>query len=138
VRQGSAELPQDIPIRLIAHAANTHFKVIKDLNPEVRGHYLTEGNHDLGIPKAVAKGFHGRYQDLIEKWLASREEVVYFVKKGDNLFLVGEKFGISLASLLIWNKLDPEAHIHPGDTLIIYKRKANALEAEEMMAEESP
>jgi membrane-bound lytic murein transglycosylase D len=115
--------PQDIPIRIIAHAANTYFKVIKDLNPEVRGHYLTKGNHELCIPKGTAKGFHSRYQDLVEKWLISREEVVYIVKRGDNLSLIAEKFGITLTSLLIWNKLDPRAHIYPGDRLIIYKKK---------------
>ncbi len=115
--------PQDIPIRIVAQAANTHFKAIKDLNPEVRGHYLPKGNHELRIPKGLAKGFHNRYQDLVEKWLASREEVVYIVEKGDNLSLIAEKFGISLASLLIWNKLDPEARIYPGDRLIIYRKE---------------
>lgn len=130
--------PQDIPIRIVAHAANTHFKAIKDLNPEVRGHYLPKGNHDLCIPKGLAKGFHSRYQDLVEKWLASREEVVYTVKKGDNLSLIAERFGVSLTSLLIWNKLDLKAHIYPGDRLIIYKRKANTLEADEMNAGENP
>ena len=130
--------PRDIPIRIVAHAASTHFKAIKDLNPEVRGHYLPKGNHDLSIPKGSAKGFHGRYQDLIEKWLASREEVVYIVKKGDNPSLIAEKFDVSLASLLIWNKLALKAHIYPGDRLIIYKRKANTLEAEEMKAGENP
>lgn len=115
--------PRDIPIRIVAHAANTHFKAIKDLNPEVRGHYLPKGNHDLCIPKGSAKGFHGRYQDLVEKWLASREEVVYIVKKGDNPSLIAEKFSVSLTSLLIWNKLALKARIYPGDRLIIYKRR---------------
>ncbi|MBW2078913.1 MAG: LysM peptidoglycan-binding domain-containing protein [Deltaproteobacteria bacterium] len=115
--------PRDIPIRIVANAAKTHFKAIKDLNPEVRGHYLPQGNHSLCMPKGSAKGFHRCYQDLVEKWLASREEVVYVVKKGDNPSLIAEKFGVSLASLLIWNKLSISARIYPGDRLIIYKRR---------------
>jgi len=115
--------PRDIPIRIVANAAKTHFKAIKDLNPEVRGHYLPQGNHSLCMPKGSAKGFHRCYQDLVEKWLASREEVVYVVKKGDNPSLIAETFGVSLASLLIWNKLSISARIYPGDRLIIYKRR---------------
>jgi membrane-bound lytic murein transglycosylase D len=115
--------PQDIPIRIAARAASTHFKAIKDLNPEVRGHYLPQGNHELRIPKGSAKGFHSSYQGLVEEWLASRGEVIYIVKRGDNLSLIAERFGISLGSLLVWNKLDPKAHIYPGDRLIIYKKR---------------
>jgi membrane-bound lytic murein transglycosylase D len=48
-----------------------------------------------------------------------------------------EKFGVSLASLLIWNKLDPTAHICPGDRLIIYNRTANNLNAHDTRAPES-
>jgi len=120
--------PHDIPIRLIARAARTYFKAIKDLNPQVRGHYLPKGNHDLCIPKGMAKGFHGRYQNLVEQWLSSRQEIIYIVRKGDNLSLIADKFGVSLPALLIWNKLDPEAHIYPGDKLIVYKKNPTSLE----------
>jgi len=129
---------QDIPIRIIAHAANTHFKVIKDLNPEVRGHYLPKGDHELCIPQGMAKGFHDRYQDLVEKWRASREEVIYIVKKGDNLSLIAENFGVPLASLLIWNKLDLKACIYPGNRLIVYREKTHAAETDEIQSSESP
>ena len=127
---------QDTPLRLVARAAKTHFKVIKDLNPEIRGHYLTQGNHDILIPKGSAKGFHSRYQEFVTNWMASKKEFVYIVKQGENLSLIAEKCGVPLAALLIWNKLDLKAHIYPGDRLIIYKKEEKTLEPDETGSEE--
>jgi membrane-bound lytic murein transglycosylase D len=123
--------PQDIPIRIVALAADTHFKVIKDLNPEVRGHYLAKGNHYISVPKGSAKGFHARYQELVTNWRASKKEFVYIVKKGDNLSFIAEEFGVPLAALMVWNKLDPKAHIFPGDRLIIHKKEEKTQETDE-------
>jgi len=113
----------NIPIRIIARAAKTHFKVIKNFNPEIRGHYLAKGGHHILIPKGAAKGFRSRYQDLLKDWLASKKEFVYIVKQGDNLSYIAEKFNVPLAAIIIWNKIDLNAHIHPGDRLIIYSKE---------------
>jgi membrane-bound lytic murein transglycosylase D len=121
---------QDTPIRIIARAAKTHFKVIKDLNPEIRGHYLTKGNHTILIPKGSAKDFHTAYQDLFTYWLASKKERIYIVKKGDSLSLIADQFNVPLSALLIWNNLDLKALIYPGDRLIIYRRELKQTEAE--------
>jgi len=114
---------QDIPIRIVARAAKTHFKVIKDLNPEIRGHYITKGGHQILIPNGSAKGFHIRYQNLLKDWLASKKEFVYIVKQGDNLSSIADRFSVPLAALIIWNKLDLKGHIHPGNRLIIYSKE---------------
>ena len=113
---------QDTPIRIIAKAAQTPFKAIKDLNPEIRGHYLAKGSHAILIPKGSAKGFHHRYQRLLEQWMASKKEAIYIVKKGDNLSLIADRFNVPVAALIIWNRLDLKALIHPGDRLIIYRK----------------
>jgi len=112
-----------IPIRIIAQAAETKFKVIKDLNPEIRGHYLVSGNHDILIPKGASEGFHKRFQALFGNYLTEKKKRVYIVKKGDNLSLIASRFNVSLATLLIWNRLDYRRPIHPGDRLIIYPVK---------------
>jgi len=108
------------PIRIIAKAAETQFKVIKDLNPEIRGYYLTSGNHNLLIPKGAAEGFQDRFDSYIEKYQAAKKERVYIVKSGDNLSTIAERFDIPLAALVIWNHLDLRRPIHPGDRLIVY------------------
>jgi len=127
------ECPQDVPIRIIAQAAGTYFKVIKDLNPEIRGHYLMEGSHAILIPKGSAGDFHGRFQGLLEHWLAAKGERIYIVKEGDNLSLIADRFNVPVAALLIWNRLDLNAHIYPGDRLIIYSEELSPGDTENGM-----
>ena len=110
---------QEIPIRIVAQAAKTHFKTIKDLNPEIRGHYLTEGKHTILIPIGASTGFQERYLSLEKKYSATREEKIYIVKEGDNLSIIADRFGIPLAALIIWNRIDMQRPIHPGDRLIV-------------------
>ncbi len=127
---------QDTPIRIIAQAAKTHFKVIKNLNPEIRGHHLVKGSHTILIPKGSAEDFHRRFHDLFQQWLASEKERVYIVKKGENLSLIADRFNVPLAALIIWNNLDLKAHIYPGDRLIIYRKEPEQIENEQVVLEE--
>jgi len=128
--QVQVECQQEIPIRIVAQSANTYFKAIKDLNPEIRGHYLREGTHQILIPKGAAEGFQGRYAELVAKYSAARKEKVYIVKKGDNLSSIAEKFDVPLAALIIWNRIDLKRTIYPGQRLIIYAEEAKIDEIE--------
>jgi membrane-bound lytic murein transglycosylase D len=111
---------EDVPVRIVARAARTDFKMIKDLNLEIRGHYLPSGSHSISVPKGSSAGFQPRYQSLQKKFLAAKKERTYVIKKGDNLTSIAEKFGVPLSALLIWNRIDPKQPIQPGDHLIIY------------------
>ena len=113
---------QEIPIRIIAKAAKTHFKVIKDLNPEIRGHYLAAGSHNILIPKGASQGFEDRYRNLEKDFLEARKGRIYIIKKGDSLSSIAHKFDVPIASLIIWNRIDLSRPIHPGDRLIIYPK----------------
>jgi LysM repeat protein len=113
----------ETPIRIVAQAANTSFKAIKELNPKIRGHYLAEGIYSLLIPKGQTEDFQSRYKNLVRNWSANQQEEIYHVREGDNLTAIAERFGVPLASLVIWNRLNPRTHIHPGDRLIIYPQK---------------
>ncbi|CAB1061484.1 Membrane-bound lytic murein transglycosylase D precursor (EC [Olavius sp. associated proteobacterium Delta 1] len=124
---------QETPIAIIAQAADTYFKMIKDLNPEIRGHYLAAGSHWLLIPRGAADGFHTRFKVLVNQWLAESSERVYVVKAGDNLSAIAERFNVPLPALIIWNRLAKNKHIHPGDRLVIY---SDAIELEEGKAGE--
>ncbi len=111
---------QETPISIIAQAANTSFKKIKDLNPEIRGHFLAAGSHRILIPKGAADGFQERFKLLVEHWKAENKERVYVVKEGDNLSIIAERFNVPLPALIIWNRLEKNKHIYPGDRLVIY------------------
>jgi len=116
------ECTREMPIQIVARAANTDFKDIKTLNPEIRGHYLAKGKHRLMIPKGGSEGFNTRYKRLEENFIATEKKSIYVVKKGDNLSYIAEQFDVPLAALLIWNRLDLKRPIHPGDTLFIYPK----------------
>lgn len=111
---------QETPIHIIAQASGTYFKVIKDLNPEIRGHYLSAGSHTLLIPKGSSPGFQSRFKALVNQWLAVKQERVYVVKEGDNLSTIAERFNVPLPALIIWNRLGKKKHIYPGDRLVIH------------------
>ena len=111
---------QETPIFLVAQAANTGFKNIKDLNPEIRGHFLAAGSHRILVPKGAADGFQKRFKLLVEQWEADNTERVYVVKEGDNLSIIAERFNVPLPALIIWNRLENKKHIYPGDRLVIY------------------
>lgn len=113
-------LSQRVPIHIIAQSAGTYFKAIKDLNPELRGHYICEGTHSILIPKGSAVDFHPRFEKAFTEWLSENKERTYLVKKGDNLTSIAERLNVSLQNLIIWNNLKPRNHIHPGDQLTVY------------------
>jgi membrane-bound lytic murein transglycosylase D len=111
---------QETPISIVAQAADTYFKMIKDLNPEIRGHYLAAGSHWLLVPPGAATGFQARFKKLVDQWMAENRERIYVVRQGDNLSTIAERFNIPLPALIIWNRLENKKHIYPGDRLVIY------------------
>lgn len=54
-------LSQKTPVLSVARAAQTTFKEIKDLNPEIRGYSLPAGMITISIPRGASTGFHERF-----------------------------------------------------------------------------
>lgn len=115
------ECPHETPIRIIALAAGTDFKAIKDLNPELRGHHLPAGVHTLLVPKGASKGFQEKYRQSLKSYLSAKKDRIYVVRPGDSLSAIAERHGVPLLSLIIWNRLDARHPIHPGQKLIIHQ-----------------
>jgi len=68
------DIPFNVHIRVIAEAANSFFKEIKELNPEIKGYYLPPGKHLIRIPK----GNSGLFEDNLQirlKRLAKEKNV---------------------------------------------------------------
>jgi hypothetical protein len=114
------DCPQEMPIRIVAQSANTYFKKIKDLNPQLLGHHLAKGTHKVLIPKGAAIDFQARYARLADRYLAEVKESAYIVKEGDNLTAIAEKFDVSLHALTTWNRINLKSPIYPGQRLVIY------------------
>ena len=115
----TVNLKREIPIQLLARATNSDFKTIKDLNPDLRGHYLAAGRHELRIPAGHSDDLDTRLALLAKDLQGQREERIYLVRPGDNLSLIAERFGVPLQALRIWNRLDLRKPIHPGDRLVV-------------------
>jgi len=111
---------EETPIQTLAQAANTSFKTIKDLNPQIRGHYLAPGSHTLLIPNGMAKNFENRLEKRVAQLASTNRNRIYIVQKGDTLAGIAEQFNVPLTALLIWNHLDYRKPIHPGDRLMIH------------------
>ena len=111
---------QPVPLYIIAQAAMTYFKVIKDLNPHIKNYYLPAGKHNLLLPKGTASGFSERYENLLKQWLDEKVKAVYMVKKGDNLSTIAKHFNVSVKAIMIWNGISNAKDVSSGDKLFIF------------------
>jgi hypothetical protein len=113
------EASRETPLLAVAQAAGTDVKMIKDLNPEIRGFRLAPGQHQLLIPQSAVGGFHERLAQRMAQAEEKRQEIVYVVKEGDTLTEIASKHGVSLSDLRFWNRLDPKKQIQPGMRLVL-------------------
>jgi LysM repeat protein len=120
---------KEIPLLAVAQSADTTVKVIKDLNPEIRGYRLAAGDHSLLIPKAATRGFHERLAQRILRLEEGQQEITYVVREGDTLSQIAERHGVSISDLRAWNRLDPKKQIQPGMRLLIQMRAANSADS---------
>jgi len=67
IKEVTFYLPKPVHIKMIADAAQTTFKTIRDLNPELRGHYLPDGSYTLFIPGKNSDKFLGRLKAKLEE-----------------------------------------------------------------------
>lgn len=116
---------ESVPISLVARAANTYFKVIKDLNPQLKKYNLPAGKHQILIPKGSAAGFDKRYENLLLQWQNEKKENVYIIKKGDKLSTIAARFGVPMKAIVIWNGITFNKKMVPGDKLFIFSSNFN-------------
>jgi hypothetical protein len=117
------ETDREISLLTVAQAADTYVKLIKDLNPEIRGYRLMPGQHRLLVPKGATGQFHQRLSGLMNQVPEKRGEVVYVVKEGDTLSEIAERHGVSVSDVRTWNRLDPKKQIQPGMRLTIFNQE---------------
>ena len=111
---------QALPLHLVAQAANTYFKAIKDLNPQLRGYTLPPGTHRIYLPRGSAAEFSKRFQTMTTQWAQEKERFVYTVKKGDTLTAIADRFSVPLRAIYLWNDISNGGRISPGNKLYIF------------------
>lgn len=110
---------QPVPLHVIAGAANTYFKVIKDLNPQIKYYHLPSGTYPVRIPQGQAAGFYHRYDKALNDWITLKNDSVYIVRKGDTLTGIASRFHVPYKALTIWNGIGGRK-ISSGDKLYIF------------------
>lgn len=111
---------QPVPIYIVAHAANTYFKIIKDLNPHIKNYYLPAGSHTILIPRGAGAGFNQRYENLLRQWIEGKGKYVYTVEKGDSLSTIARRFNVSVKAIMNWNGLTAAQNVSPGEKLFVF------------------
>ena len=109
-----------VPVHVIAQAANTYFKVIKDLNPQIKLYHLPAGTYRLSVPSDAASGFSERFDKFLKEWNTQKKEHVYTVKKGDSLAKIAGRFNVPMRALAVWNRIANGKKVAPGDKLYIF------------------
>ena len=120
------ECHRQTPIHLIANAAKTDFKAIKDLNPHLRGYYLQAGSYALRLPPGSTAGFERRFRKLADDFEAQRQQRIYVVQNGDSLSTIAAKFDVPVAALLIWNGINVNKTLYAGERLVVFPRTLNS------------
>lgn len=109
------------PIVIVAKAAGTYYKTIKDMNPQLLNDVIPGGEHVVFLPRGTAKGFAERYQPLIREYRKQYRGKTYTVRRGDTLTGIARKQRIPFWKLLKLNNLHNKSIIRPGQKLIIMK-----------------
>jgi len=56
----------------------------------------------------------------LKKAQRALKQILYQVKKGDNLWGIAKRFGVTTNQLLTWNNLKKNSKIYPGDKIKIF------------------
>jgi membrane-bound lytic murein transglycosylase D len=131
-------LREAVPLYIIAQAAKTYFKIIKDLNPHFKNYYLQAGKYHLMLPRGAAMGFSERFENIKSQWLAEKKERIYIVKQGDNLSTVAARFNVPVKAIMIWNSMTNSKKIAPGDKLFIFSSKFQQANTDDVGATQNP
>ncbi len=112
-----------VPIHVIAQAANTYFKMIKDLNPHLKKYHLPAGQHVILIPRGAADRFSERYETRLKQWQEEKEKSVYTIKRGDNIYTIAKSLNVSVKAIMIWNDISSvNQKLSPGEQLFIFNQ----------------
>jgi len=98
-------------LKTIAQASQTYLRVIKELNPQIRGLYLPRGDYQVKIPEGKTVAFEENFR--------KSPQAIYVVKKGDNLFKIARRHNISISQLTKLNGMHEAETIYPGQRIII-------------------
>ena len=106
-------------LTVLARAANTSFKIIQSLNPELRQSATPTKSYLLKIPKGNKDLFINNYNALPENERFAPQFVSHKVRNGESLWTIARKYRISIHDLVAVNKIRNRSMIRIGQKLTI-------------------
>lgn len=96
-----------------------------DLTPR---HYLRPGQELTLQPAAEDDGAESDDGSMVEVSDQVNDDSVinYTVKRGDSLWLISRRFGVTVAQLVKWNNLSRNSYLQPGQELILHNAPASS------------
>ena len=115
-QSATLSLKRPTHLTVVAQAAGTSYRQLRELNPELRRRYLPKGRITIQVPPGKAAGLDGRLRKAKSSPVPASE--AYVVKRGDSLSSIARRHGVSLDELREANDLDHSV-IQPGQRLKI-------------------
>jgi hypothetical protein len=107
---------QRLSVLAIAESSESFYREVKQLNPAITGEALPAGSYPINLPRGQGEAFRARKTSLEG---AARRAVRHRVRRGETLWRIARRYGISLAVLRQRNPRLQGRAIRPGDMLVI-------------------
>ena len=106
----------------IARRYDTTVPVLRASN-SLRSNTIRAGRHLL-VPVAARKPVSRPAPDTALESAKPASGTRHRVRKGDSLWTIARRNGVSVRNLALWNDLDPDAYLRPGKVLVIHQDDA--------------
>lgn len=112
-------LPFTSPVRLVAKYSGVSEREFMQLNPALRSPFVPSSRHgyEIRLPKDKMTQLKANYNTL--KNQSAQDYQVYYVRRGDNLSRISERFGVSQGILMSINGIANSNRIREGQKLYI-------------------
>lgn len=112
-------LPFTSPVRLVAKYSGISEREFMQLNPALRSPFVPGDKHgyQIRLPKDKMTQLKANYNTL--KNQSAQDYQVYYVRRGDNLSKISERFGVSQGILMSINGIVNSNKIREGQKLYI-------------------
>lgn len=106
-------------LTVLASSAETSFKTLQKLNPELRQSATPTTAYELKIPKGKKSIFAHNYNALPENERFAPQFITHRVKNGESLWTIAKKYRVSVHDVAAVNKIRNRSMIRIGQKLTI-------------------
>jgi membrane-bound lytic murein transglycosylase D len=106
-------------LTVLASSAETSFKTLQKLNPELRQSATPTTAYELKIPKGKKSKFAHNYNALPENERFAPQFIAHKVKNGESLWTIAKKYRVSVHDVAAVNKIRNRSMIRIGQKLTI-------------------